>query len=192
MEKRFDKEIFKEMILYISERCDGNPTFGSTHLNKILHYSDFLWYGFTGESISNETYVRQEHGQVPKHLLQVRKELEDEGNLRIEERDYFGKSQKRPVVTTSIKYHKLTSDQQKFIDQVIDALSGLSATEVSEQIAHQDLSWQYLKNGEEIPYETVFFRRKNPIPDETMNWAKRVVNEYEESLGSGSIAIQDR
>lgn len=31
----FDKEIFKEMFLNISERCKDSPNFGSVHFNKI-------------------------------------------------------------------------------------------------------------------------------------------------------------
>lgn len=187
--REFDKDIFKEMILFISHRCQDYPTFGSTHLNKILHYSDFFWYGHTGESISNETYRRKDHGQVPEHLVEARRELQDEGKLQVLEKDYFGRLQKKPVITTTPSYSRLTDEQMDLINKVIEALVCHSASEVSEQIAHQDLSWQYLKDGEEIPYETVFFRRQNPVPDETMDWAKKVIDEYEESLRSGEGAV---
>lgn len=183
MKSVFDKEIFKEMILYISERCKDNPNFGSVHLNKILHYSDFFWYAENNESISNETYIREKHGQIPKHLVAVRQELEQEGKLKLEEREHYNRTQKRPIVTTPIQYERLTNEQMELIDKIIDAISGFSAYVVSEQIAHEDLSWQCLENGEEIPYETVFFRRKNRISDDSMKWARDIVNEYEESLG---------
>jgi len=52
----------------------------------------------------------------------------------------------------------------------------------SEQVSHENLYCQCLENGEEIPYETIFFMRQNPISDEIMKWAIDVVNEYEESL----------
>jgi len=182
MQEAFNREVFKEMIIYIAERCQDKPAFGSTHLNKILHYSDFLWYGYTGEAMSNETYIREKYGQIPAHLPEVSKELEAEGKLKIEERNYFGKVQKRPVVTRTSNFKFLTIEQRDFIEQIINAVSDYNASEVSNLIAHQDLSWQYLKNGEAIPYETVFFRRKNPVSEDTMMWAKSVINEYEGSL----------
>lgn len=182
MKKTFDRELFKEMILYIAERCQDKPAFGSTHLNKILHYSDFLFYAQTGAPISGETYLRQKHGQIPKHLVEVREELINEGKLIMVERQYFGRKQQRPVLASPIHYELLTLAQREFIDGVIAALIDYSAVEVSEQIAHEDLSWTYLENDEEIPYETVFFRRSNPIAHETMAWAKSVINEYEDDL----------
>ncbi len=191
MKKTFDRELLKEMILYISERCQDKPTFGSTHLNKILHYSDFLFYAQTGEPISGEIYLRQKHGQIPKHLVEVREELINEGKLIMVERQYFGRTQKRPVLASPTHYELLTPEQREFIDGVISALIDYSAAEVSEQIAHEDLSWAYLENDEEIPYETVFFRRSNPITHETMAWAKSVIDEYEEDLSRGKSAVQN-
>ncbi|MEK7727529.1 MAG: Panacea domain-containing protein [candidate division KSB1 bacterium] len=182
MKKTFDRERFKETILYIAERCQDKPAFGSTHLNKILHYSDFLFYAETGEPISGETYLRQKHGQIPKHLVEVREELINEGKLIMVERQYFGRTQKRPVLASPIHYELLTPEQREFINGIIVALIDYNAAEVSEQIAHEDLSWAYLENDEEIPYETVFFRRSNPITHETMAWAKSVINEYEDDL----------
>ena len=182
MRKEFDKELFKELILYISERCQDKPSFGSTHLNKILHYADFFWYASTGDSISGEKYIRQKHGQIPKHLMQVRDELVKEGKLTIEEQQYFGKTQKRPVVVPPVHYQKLTDAQKEFIDEVVSVIADYSAKDLSEKIAHEDLAWQYLNNDEEIPYETVFFRRKNAVSEETMAWAQSVVDEYEASL----------
>lgn len=182
MKKEFDREIFKEMIIYIAERCQDKPAFGFVHLNKILHYSDFLWYGYTGEAMSNESYLREKYGQASAHLPEVSKELEAEGKLKVDERDYLGEAQKRPIVTASPKFKLLTNEQKDFIDQVIGAISDHNASKVGNLIVHQDLSWQYLKDGEEIPYETVFFRRKNSVSEETMQWAKSVIDEYEESL----------
>jgi len=182
MKKAFDQAVLKEMILYISARCQDRPAFGSIHLNKMLHYADFFWYAQTGESMSGEAYLRQKHGQVPKHLLQARNELVNEGKLAIEDRQYFGKIQKRPIALPPFNYQKLTDEQKQFLDEIITALADYSATEVSEQIAHEDLARQYLKNDEAIPYETVFFRRKNAVSEETMVWAQSAIGEYEEAL----------
>lgn len=186
--RKFNKEIFKEMILYISDRTADIPTFASTHLNKALHYSDFFSYATTGKSISNETYIRQKFGQIPKHLVQARKELIDTEKLEIVEQNYFGKNQKRLKVKNNHSFELLTIEQKKIIDLIIQQLAGFGASGVSE-IAHQDLAWQYLENGEEIPYETVFFRRSNPVSRETMGWAESVIDEYEASGGDDDYAI---
>ncbi len=39
---------FAELILYVSQKSTFDSTFGSTKLNKILYFSDFLAYGKLG------------------------------------------------------------------------------------------------------------------------------------------------
>jgi hypothetical protein len=52
------------------------------------------------------------------------------------------------------------------------------------------LSWQYLNNGEEIPYESVFFRRKNSLTEEDIAWANQEIEEYEASMREKDDGIQ--
>lgn len=180
-EIHFDKETLKEMILYISEKCENELRFSKTHLFKILHYSDFLWFGHTGNPISGETYFRWEHGQVPRHFEDVSKELINDGLLKIVEKPYFDRIQRRTTVLKKPKFKKLSKEQQDFIDTIIDKLTNYDATYVSKEISHNDLSWKYLSNNDDIPYETVFFRRKVKPSEETLAWAKKEIDEYEKS-----------
>jgi hypothetical protein len=46
-------------------------------------------------------------------------------------------------------------------------------------------------DDEELPCETIFFRHKNAISEETMAWAQSVVDEYEESLARKESNAQD-
>jgi len=189
MEKMFNQAIFKEMVLYITARCLNNPASNSAYLNKILYYSDFLWYGYTGVAMSNEIYVREKDGPIPVHLLETSRELEAESKLNIAAQDGNGKAQPQPDGSAAPSIASLTDEQKEFIDQVIAAIAAKNASAVSNLIAHQDLSWQYLSNGETIPYETVFFRRKNAVSEETMTWAKSVIGEYEETLRSEESVV---
>jgi len=175
----FDKETFKEMILYISERCKDEPRFSKTYLFKILHYSDLLWYGHTGKAISGEVYIRWEHGQIPKHFEEASTELINDGLLQIIEKPYFDRTQLRSTVLKETQFTRLSKEQRDFIDTIIDELVVHDAADVSKEISHNDLSWQYLNNKDEIPYETVFFRRKVVPTEETLAWAKKEIETYE-------------
>jgi hypothetical protein len=46
---RFDKEKFKELVLYLAEKCETDPSFGVTKLNKLLYYCDFVAYSELGK-----------------------------------------------------------------------------------------------------------------------------------------------
>jgi len=51
-----------ELILYVSDRCQLDPAYGSTKLNKILFYADFLYYAKHGTSITGQEYMRLDKG----------------------------------------------------------------------------------------------------------------------------------
>ena len=184
MTMKFDREIFEEMILYISEKCKDEPNFGSVLLNKILYYSDVLWFGLHGEAISGERYIRDDHGPRADDWYWVKDSLQKEGFLDVIEKSFHGKTQKRPVVKKAIEYNKLSKKQRTHIDEVISELVPHTASVVSE-FSHGNLSWKYLENGEEIPYETVFFlkpTKKKDLTDKELKWADDVIEEFEASL----------
>ena len=65
-----------ELILYIAEKCERDPNFGATKLNKILAFADFSAYFETGRPITGAEYMRTPQGPVPRRLPPVRAELE--------------------------------------------------------------------------------------------------------------------
>jgi len=180
MKKEFDQETFKEMIFYISERCKDKPHFDTAHLEKILHYSDFFWYGHTGASISGETYIRRQHGPTPKHLDETLEKLVRDGFLEVVKKPRVDYMQKKPVIKKSCEPSKLSKEQAEFIDTVIVDLA----------IAREDIFWQYLSNGEEIPYETVFFRRRQSLSPSELDEAQDFIGRYEKRLNTkNNVAV---
>lgn len=174
-EKQYDASKFKELVLYISYKNRDNQRFGSTLLNKMLYYCDFEWFANTGRSITKDVYIRREWGPTPKHLVEVREELELTGELQMKPVQYFSKEQKRPYVNRQPELIHLNEQEIIFVDRIIERMSTLNATQVSE-LTHRELSWQLFHDGEEVPYETVFVRSINPIPIDTMEWAQEEVN----------------
>jgi len=177
MNKEFDQEVFKEMILYISERCQDKPHFDTARLEKILHYSDFFWYGHTGTSISSETYVRRQHGPTPKHLEETLDKLVRDGLLEVVKKPRVDYTQKKPVLKKIFEPNKLSKEQAEFIDTVIVDVVDLA-------VAREDVFWQYLDNGEEIPYETVFFRRRKSLSPNELDEAQDFIDRYEKRLNA--------
>ena len=48
----YDERKLKELILYVADRCEADPTFGAIKLNKTLFYADFLAFASTGKPIT--------------------------------------------------------------------------------------------------------------------------------------------
>lgn len=151
----------RELILYIADKCRHEPSFGKTSLNKILYFADFMHFAGSGESITGVRYVRRQMGPVPEwHALRVAfDELQSGGRLDIADVDYFGWPQKKPVALGKPDVSCFSEKQLNLVDRVAELVCKFSATEISD-ITHEDLGWKFAVDGEVIPYETVWLRRK--------------------------------
>jgi len=57
---------FKNVLLYILERCAGKPNVGETVLNKLLYFSDFNYYELYEEHLTGAKYRKLPYEPVPK------------------------------------------------------------------------------------------------------------------------------
>jgi hypothetical protein len=71
----------EELILYISQKCANDKTFGSIKLNKILCYSDFTFYVYNGHGITDMDYQKLANGPAPRRLVPVRDKMIRKGHL---------------------------------------------------------------------------------------------------------------
>src|SRR6266849_8660441 len=90
-----DNEKFRELILFMAEKSEGDRPFGAIKLNKLLFYADFLAFLTLGKAITWQPYQKLENGPAPRRLLPVASEMEEEEVIAYTERDYYGKRQRR-------------------------------------------------------------------------------------------------
>ena len=153
----FKVEKFKNLILYILEKCAGKPNVGETVLNKLLYFSDFNYYELYEEHLSGATYRKFTKGPVPKEINDILKEMVDEGKLQAFNVKYFGYSQKRYFPLIASDKRVFNGAEIEVIDMVIDRLSNMSASEISDY-SHGDMPWKASTDRQVIDYELVFYR----------------------------------
>lgn len=151
----------RELILYVADRCRHEPTFGKTALNKILYFADFMHYAGTGESLTGINYVRRQRGPAPEWnaFRAAFEQLQSQGRLDFADVDYFGFPQKKPVAIKPPDVSHFTEKQLELVNHVAEHVCKYSATQISD-ITHEDLGWRLATEGEIIPYQTVWIRRK--------------------------------
>lgn len=169
----FDKNKFKNLILYIVWKCGDADQLGSTKLNKILWLCDSRAYMLNKKPITGAKYVKQKHGPVPKAVMPIRAEMEREGSLSIWpdpkfagklSKDLF-KAKKRP------DFSLFTPKEKQIIEFWIKKICvDHTAKSISEET--HDYVWEIAKIGEEIPYPAVFATRLRPPNAKEMDWAK--------------------
>ena len=148
---------FKNVLLYILERCAGKPNVGETVLYKLLYFSDFNYYELYEEHLTGATYRRLNYGPVPQHLENVLSHMTEEGQLQRVKTTYHGNSQMRYLPLVKADLSILKASEKEVIDKVIEQMSDWNATKISEYV-HKDMPWLASDEGEVIDYELAFYR----------------------------------
>ena len=164
---------FRELLVYISAKCAGDPKFGATKLNKILYFSDFLAFAQFGEPITGFEYQRERNGPVPKRLLPIRDEMIRAGELAVQPVKLVGgRVQQRTVNLRQPRLEIFRPEQIALVDSIIEKFWGFNADEVSD-LSHQMVGWKIAEPGESIPYESVFISAE-PLTDADIQRAREL------------------
>ena len=153
----FNDRKFRELVIYIAEKCADDPTFGATKLNKILYYSDFYAYRVIGEPITGASYQKLSAGPAPREFLPQKKILEDTSRATFVSQPYFNGVQTRIVPAEGEKpdLSIFQESELALVDEVIHFFRGKSAADVSA-FSHREPGWIVCNISEVIPYETAW------------------------------------
>jgi hypothetical protein len=172
----FKEDKFKELVLYIAEKCMDDPAFGATKLNKILYFADFYAYGESGVPITGATYGKLPCGPAPRQLVSVREELSNTGDICIRKATYHGYPQERVIPIREANLDLFTAKEIALVDDIIQKLWGINAANISDY-THRLAGWRIAEDGDDIPYESVFLSDEGLTEDDT-NRAKELINRF--------------
>jgi transcriptional regulator with XRE-family HTH domain len=150
-------EKFKNVLIYILERCAGKPNVGETVLYKLLYFSDFNYYEIYEEHLTGARYRKLPYGPVPQKLDSIINQMIDAAQLQRVKTEYHGFSQTRYLPLVKPDLTQLKASEKEVIDKVIDHMSDWSASTISNY-SHKDMPWMASKEGEDIDYELAFYR----------------------------------
>jgi len=148
---------FKNILLYILERCAGKPNVGETVLYKLLYFSDFNYYERYEEHLTGANYRKLPYGPVPQKLDAILKQMIDGKQLMRIKTEYHNYPQTRYIPLEKSDLSCLKANEKETIDHVVEQMSDWSASAISAY-SHKDIPWLTSQDGEEINYELVFYR----------------------------------
>jgi uncharacterized phage-associated protein len=151
----------KELIVYISSKCSNDIKYGKTKLNKILYYSDFLFYSKKQKSITDSVYRHLPHGPVPDDMDKLLKNMQNK-DIAFAVTNAGPYTQTKIVALREPNLSLFDAEMIAHVDSVIDTVcnkNSLSASRLSE-MTHQTIGWIVTSNGQEIPYQTIFIKDK--------------------------------
>lgn len=150
-------EKFKNILLYITQKIGALPNVGQTVIYKILYFCDFDYYEKFEKQLIGARYIRNHYGPTPVEFTAIVKDMIANGQMEVLKSKYFDKDQTKYIPVVSPDLSILSGQELRHIDEEIDRLGSKSATELSNY-SHLDVPWIVTPEGQEIPYETVFYR----------------------------------
>lgn len=150
---------FRNVLLYILEKCAGKANVGETVLYKLLYFSDFNNYEIYEESLTGALYKKLPFGPVPQKLTSIINEMIKIGELKRIKTKFHDYPQTRYLPLVKPDLTQLKASEIEVIDHVINQLSDYYAAAISDY-SHKDLPWLATKDGEVIDYELAFYREK--------------------------------
>jgi len=148
---------FKEVLLYILNKVGAKPNVGETVLYKLLYFIDFDYYEQYEEQMIGATYKKNKFGPTPIEFQKVAERMVEAGELQKLPNKYFNYPQTKYLPLRRPDLSRLSGSEVEVIDRVLDRLSDMTATQISDY-SHNDVPWVSTEEGGVIPYETVFYR----------------------------------
>jgi uncharacterized phage-associated protein len=173
---RYDGRKFRELMIYLAERCRIDPKFGDTKFQKLLYWIDFGAYRKLGAPITGAAYKRFQHGPVAEPFWRERETLMSVGAVEVESRGFFGKKQKVTRAKRTADLSVFTSNELELIEEVVAQYQHYSASDV-RTLSHLEAGWQLTNEKEVIPYETVLIE-KGPLPPSVQQKGSELLQRY--------------
>lgn len=169
------------LVLYISEKCLDDPTFGKTKLNKILWFSDFVHYMETGKPITGIEYLHKSFGAVPRVMDELLDAMQAEGEIRISKRRVVNYDRLRPIKlgNDDADISMFTAQQIALVDEYIRLFWGKRAKDVSD-FSHL-MAYEVTDDYEPIPYEASLLSDRDISPSDIVR-TKELVKQYDWTL----------
>ena len=154
-QKNFSQDIGKliEAALYLSERSENDPNFGTTKLVKLLYYSDCAAYILDGTPITGTTYLHFPHGPYPENWHRVRERMEQSGDATaLRESAGAGYHRYRLLTNRPANRELLSPRELERMDEQLQRFIEFNAAGI-ESYSHQEVAWRATEDGEPMDYE---------------------------------------
>ena len=148
---------FKEVLLYVLEKVGSRPNIGETAIYKLLYFIDFDYYEKFEEQLIGAKYIKNHFGPTPIEFKKITDQMIENKEIERIRSKHFQYEQKKYLPIRSANLKILSAQEIQHIDKVLNRLAWKNAKELSAY-SHSDTPWQVHETGEEISYESVFYR----------------------------------
>lgn len=157
---KFQPEKFRNLMLYLLEKCGSKPNIGETVLYKLLYFCDFDYFEIFEKPLTGMKYKKMQFGPVPAQQLfnPLIREMVENKELQIISinlgEDFM---QRKYINLLTPNLSSFNTQELEVVNRVINRLSDMNARQIAAHV-HGDQPWVAHKDNEEIDYSSVFNR----------------------------------
>jgi hypothetical protein len=166
---QFDRNKLLDVVHYVCAKVPVGAL-GRVRLHRILYLADMLHFVATNRPLTGTEYQRQPFGPYARHLNWALRALQEKGLIEVKRRDYFGFPKHDFLASRTVDSSRLSADETRLIDAVVDLVCNGEAGELSE--LSPDAACDMVATGERIPYFTAFHLYPVAVTDEDVAWGE--------------------
>jgi hypothetical protein len=165
-----------EVAHYVIAHC-APEKLGATKLNKVLWYSDVLFYRLHGRTITGqEAYEKRQFGPVPKNINGILHGLKAAGKIQERQNPTPAGPRREFVWLEPAAISNFSAEEVDILRDVMSQIcDGHSAASISE-LTH-DALWDETEIGQDMSVRAGAVLPAEITP-EAIQWAKGAFNEY--------------
>lgn len=151
--KTFDEKKFKNLFLYILNKCWSKPNIGKTVLYKLLYFCEFDYFEKYKKHISGIPFIKLPMGPAPYNFNHIVAKMEKKNEIIPIQATYKWYLQSR-YVANAIYENTFSKEELGIINQVIQQYSDCLAKDISEH-SHKDIPRKETADMNIIDYSLV-------------------------------------
>jgi putative zinc finger/helix-turn-helix YgiT family protein len=153
--RSFDYQRFAAVVIWL---CSRMPAVTTTKLNKLLFYTDFLFYKHNAVSFTGATYRRLQYGPVPAEYSILRQKMEMDDLITVQEVQYQnGNSGEEltPGPCADVLSVKFAAEEARVLEFIVCQFKGATPKDISER-SHLESAWLNTPEKGLISYKEAF------------------------------------
>jgi hypothetical protein len=166
---------FKEVVLYVADRCVEDPTYSKIKLLKILFFSDFESYGKYGVPITGVPYRKMPFGPFAVDYPRLQQEMIRDRMVKVHSRKVHDYSSERLLPLQEPTFEFLQARDISIVESWIRRFWNITAKRISEY--SHGKAWKITKDSALIPYEATFISDE-PVTFEDVDKLKELATRF--------------
>jgi Protein of unknown function (DUF4065) len=190
---QFDRAKMRAVILRAIGGCTPSDM-GAVKLNKVLYFVDMIHYAHFRQAVTGATYRKRPNGPTTDQLLFVLREMQHDGQVKIDDVEYHGYWKKQYTPLTPEPAGVLNEEEQALVDDVVDFVCRQNSAKTISDYSHQ-MPWEMATDGGVIPYSTAMLLFPMQVSPEAFDAASMGVSEIEVARSNasavGGLSVSD-